>query len=402
MPKGPLEGIRVLLIGHVWAGPMCAALFSDMGAEVIRLESHTRIDGYRILFAKDEGNVEQGPFYQVLNRNALSVTLNMRQPKAKELAKAIIRISDVLLENNVPATLRNWDLDYPSVCQVNPNIIMASISGYGQSGPLSLQGAYGPATAALSGLSSQVGYENEDPIGLLTAYGDPVAGLGAFLAIMAALHYRFKTGKGQYIDISQWEALDAMMVEEILDYTMNGRIASCKGNSSSWMAPHGCYRCKGEDKWITIACATQEEWQALCQVTGHPQWLNDERFVDNYARLKNRKALDKIIEEWTINHSNYAVMEILQQAGVAATPVLSMAELFTDPHAQEEEYFMHLPHPEQPGGFVYNTPWKLSETPGGIRRHAPLMGEHNEYVLCELCGIPKDEFQRLVAEKVIW
>jgi crotonobetainyl-CoA:carnitine CoA-transferase CaiB-like acyl-CoA transferase len=402
MSKYPLEGIRVFFIGSTWAGPMCAALFSDMGAEVIRLESHTWIDPYRILWARDRGNLEQGPVFQVLNRNALSITLNLSQPRAIELAEAIVKISDVLLDNTSPGVLKRWGLDYAAVGAINPSIIMASISGYGQNGPMSPQSAYGPASTSLSGLASLVGYEGEDPVGMLTAYPDPVAGIFAFFSIMAALHYRVTTGKGQYIDVAQLEAVASMMPEEILDYTMNSRVASCRGNSSFWMAPHGCYRCKGEDKWITIACATEEEWQALCQATGNYQWLEDKRFVDIHFRLENRKELDKLIEQWTSGYTDYEAMEILQQAGVAAVPVFSIGNMFTDPHAQEEEYLVHLPHPEEPGSYVYNVPWKLSETPGGIRRHAPLMGEHNEYVLCELCGLPKEEFQRLVEEKVIW
>lgn len=402
MAKGPLEKLRVVLIGNAWAGPLCAASLGDMGAEVIRLESRARVDPYRLLWVKDEQNIEKGPFFQVVNRNTLSVTLNMSHPRARELAKAIIGISDILVENYAPTTLRRWGLDYPSVRQINPSIIMASISGYGQSGPLSSQSAYGPASMSLSGLAWQLGYEGEEPLGMLTPYNDPLAGLVGLFSIMAALHYRARTGRGQYIDISQLESVAAMMGVDVLDYTMNGRVASSQGNRSSWMAPHGCYRCKGEDKWITIACATQEEWRAFCQATGNQHLLNDERFVDNYARLTNRKELDKIIEEWTSRRIDYEVMELLQQAGVAAAPVFTLAELFTDPHAQEEEYFVHLPHPEEPGGYVYNIPWQLSRTPGEIRSPAPLMGEHNEYVLCELCGIPKDEFQSLVEEKVIW
>jgi len=402
MAKGPLEGIRVFFIGSTWAGPMCAALLSDMGAEVIRQETHARIDAYRYLRSSDMTNPEGGPLFQDLNRNALSVALNMSQPKARELARAIIRISDVLLENNAPTLLRGWGLDYPEVKESNPTIIMASMSGFGQNGPLALDRAYGPPLSSLSGIAALIGYEGEDPVGELYAYNDPVAGVTTFFAIMAALHYRAKTGKGQYIDLSQWEAGSALLGKEIMDYTMNGRVAACRGNRSMWMAPHGCYPCRGEDKWITIACATEEEWRALCIATGNPQWMEDDRFADLNSRLKNGEEVDKLITEWTSAHTDYEAMEILQGAGVAALPVLTMAEMFTDPHALEEEYLVHVPHPYEPGAHSYNTPWKLSETPGGISRHAPILGEHSEYVLCELCGIPKDEFAKLVDEKVVW
>jgi len=279
---------------------------------------------------------------------------------------------------------------------------MVSISGFGQTGPLSSEPAYGPASSSISGLSALLGYEDEGPLGMLSAYPDPVAGVSAFFACMAALHYRVRTGKGQYVDQAQLEILSTMMGQEILGYTMNGHVASCAGNSSYWMSPHGCYRCKGEDKWITIACTTEEEWGDFCRATGNTEWLGDERFADSYSRVKNHKELDRLIEQWSANYTDYEAMEILQKAGVAAAPIFTQGEIFTDPHAQHEEYLLHLPHPHEPGGYVYNVPWKLSKTPGRLRRHAPLMGEHNEYVLCELCGLSKEELQKLIEEKVVW
>jgi benzylsuccinate CoA-transferase BbsF subunit len=337
-----------------------------------------------------------------INRGLQSVTINMDKLEGRELARKIVKECQVMLDNLSPRVLRQLGLDYDNIRHVNPEIIMVSLSGYGRTGPWAYYPAYGPMLSSYCGFAALIGYEDEDPVGDMIAYNDPVSAMTAVFAVMAALRYKARTGKGQYIDVSELECGVSLMGQEILDYTMNSRVASCRGNSSFWMAPHGCYRCKGEDKWITIACATEEEWQALCQATGNYQWLEDKRFVDIHFRLENRKELDKLIEQWTSGYTDYEAMEILQQAGVAAVPVFSIGNMFTDPHAQEEEYLVHLPHPEEPGSYVYNVPWKLSETPGGIRRHAPLMGEHNEYVLCELCGLPKEEFQRLVEEKVIW
>ena len=401
MDNDPLKGIRVFLIGSVWAGPMCAALLSDLGAQVIRLESHAQIDPYRTMLARDEGSLEQGSIFHCLNRNSLSITLDLSKKDARELAKKIVKKSDILLENMTPGILKKWGLDYPAVKKINPEIIMASISGFGQTGRLSAVPAYGLTSTCLSGLISMSGYENE-PVGFTTAYPDPACGLLGFFAIMAALNRRHETGNGGHIDISHLEATAAMMGEELIDYTMNSRVAREKGNSSHWMAPHGCYPCLGDDRWITIACETDEEWHALCEATGHPQWVNDERFIDLFARLENKTELDHLISDWTGEQTDYHAMEILQKAGVAAVPVFTTAELFTDPHITEEEYLVHLPHPEDPVSYVYNTPWKFSETPASIRRHAPLLGEHNEFVLCDICDVDKKEFTRLVDEQVIW
>ena len=168
------------------------------------------------------------------------------------------------------------------------------------------------------------------------------------------------------------------------------------------MAPHGCYRCKGNDRWITIACANQKEWESFCKATDNSQWTKDERFIDDYDRIKNSQDLDKIIEEWTRNHTDYEIMEKLQNNGVAAAPVFNQLDFFTDSHAQEEEFMVPLPHPAEPAGYVYNTPWKMSMTPGKMRRHAPILGENNKYVLCNICGLTENEYLELIETKVVW
>jgi benzylsuccinate CoA-transferase BbsF subunit len=373
-----------------------------MGAEIIHQETHNHPDMYRLVQSTDRESVENGPYFHVINRNHLSVALNLADVRARDLAKRIIKISDVFVENNSPRLLKGWGLDYDHVKGINPSIIMASISGYGQTGPLANQASYGTGLIQASGLSALFGYEGQDPIGSISSYPDPVTGIGSFFAIMTALFHRNRTGKGQYIDISLIESTVALMGAEVVDYTMNGRIAKPTGNRSPWFAPHGFYRCKGPDKWISISCPTENEWKALCVSTGKLEWLNDNRFTDNFSRLKNQEALDGLITKWTEERSDYEAMEVLQRAGVAAVPVFTMAEMFTDPHVQDEEYVTPLPHPNNPACFVYNTPWKLSQTPGKPYRAAPLLGEHSEYVLCDLCGLPKDEFARLCEERVIW
>jgi benzylsuccinate CoA-transferase BbsF subunit len=402
MAKPALDGIRVLSFGMVWAGPLCAAMLGDMGAQVIQLESRTRPDPYRFMLSPDMTTPERGPLKHSLSRNCLSISLNMAQPKAREMAGELIKISDVMIDNYTPGVLKAWGLDYAQVKEINPRIIQASMSGWGNSGPMAPEPAYGPSISAYSGLGALIGYEGEPPLGEHTAYNDPASAMVTFFAIMAALYDRGKTGEGQFIDSSEWEAVNVLMGKEILDYSMNRRSAVARGNRHPWMAPHGCYRCQGEDNWVSIACATQEEWEALCTATGNPQWIVDDRFADMYCRLTNKEELDKIITGWTANHTYYEVMEILQNAGVAAVPVFSAEALFVDPHTQAQEYFVHVPHPLEPGEYVFTAPWKMSETQPIIHRHAPLLGEHNEYVFCELLRIPKEELARLIEEKVVY
>jgi crotonobetainyl-CoA:carnitine CoA-transferase CaiB-like acyl-CoA transferase len=381
-------------------------MLAEMGAQVIRQESRNHIEFYRYIFSPDKTDAESGPLFHVFNRGQLSVSLDLKKPEAIELAKRIIKISDVFFGNNAGGILGNKEgklgLCYDIVKQVNPQIIMVDMSGYGDYGPMKSAPAYGSPMAAQCGFSELFGYYGERPVGETQYYADPVAGTHALIAILAALHYREKTGEGQYIDISELETLTSMMGKEFIDYFMNGRIATCTGNRNDFIAPHGCYPSKGEDKWITIACANEEEWQALCKVTGNVNWINDKRFANMYLRLTNAKELDKLISAWTCLRTNYEAMEILQKAGIAAVPVLSIAEMFTDPHFREEKYFVPLPHPYDPSSWVFNVAWKLSQTPGGLTTPAPLLGEHSEYVLCDLCELSREEFNRLVKNQIIY
>jgi len=350
----------------------------------------------------DRNSPERGPFFHTINRNTLSVTLDLSQPKARELVKELVKMSDLVVENQSPRVMKAWGLDYSVLKEVNPAIIMASMSGFGQTGPVADDVAYGPTLSSLSGLDGLTGYEDGPPLGIHRAYNDPVATTAALFAIFVALRHRAKTGEGQHLDVSLGEASVALLGREIMDFTMNGRSAGPQGNRHPAMAPHGYYPCVGEDAWITIACENEDEWKALCTAVEKPGLADDPRFCDNYNRLRHQDELDRLIGEWTINHTPAGAMEILQQAGVAAVPCHNVATLFADPHSLEEGYFVPLPHPEDPDDFVYNNPWKLSETPPVIHRHAPLLGEHNRYVLCELCGIPEGEFERLVEEKVVY
>ncbi|MFC2001014.1 CaiB/BaiF CoA transferase family protein [Chloroflexota bacterium] len=399
-----LAGIRVTDFGHVLAGAIPGQLMADMGAEVIKVETRARLDYMRRgrPIIGDKPDPEQNPMFHNVNHSKLSISVDMVQPKANRLLKELIKISDVVIENFSPAVMGSIGLDYPDLVQVKPDIIMLSMPGAGRHGPRRNVRTVAPTVNSLSGIDYLTGYTGEQPLGIKLIYGDMCSALHGLFALLTALHYRRKTGKGQHIDLSMCESITVLMGEAIMDYTMNNRVLSAQGNRHPTMAPHNLYRCQGEDKWVAIAVDTEEEWKSFCQAVGNPEWVNEVRFSDKFKRMNNLDALDKHITEWTVNYTPYEVMDILQKAGVAATPHMSAADRFYDPHYQEHKVYVDVEHPILGSEVIYNQVWKMSETPGRIRRRAPLMGEHNNYVFGELLHLPSEEIEQLVEEKVIY
>lgn len=224
----------------------------------------------------------------------------------------------------------------------------------------------------------------------------------AAFAILAAFHHRFHTGEGQEIDVSMWETATSLIPQSIMDYVMNGRAYPIMENREGVMAPCGCYRCKGEDKWVSIAVSTDQEWKVLCDVMGNPEWTSNEKFRDSLSRLKNQDELDRLIQEWTGNYGHIELMHMLQKAGVSAGASLTSEELLTDIHLNERGCWATVTHPEVGDHTVTGIVWKLSETPGRIMRPAPMFGEHNEYVFRDLLGMEETEVAKLVEEQIIY
>jgi len=375
-----------------------------LGAEVIKVESRQRIDHARML-AFSTGKRFTGPdsssVFNTLNLNKHSITLNLKKPKAVELAKRLLKKSDCTMENMRPGVIERLGLGYDAVREVKPDIIYLSSSACGQTGPEREYIGYAPTFAAMAGLSYITGYPDWPPSNFMGSIDLKSATTSAF-AILAALCHRQKTGQGQHIDLASQETIAAMSGDVFMDYIFNQRIPQRKGNRHEVMAPHGCYRCRGDDQWISIAVATEEEWEALCRTMGMPELLTDKRFSSQRLRWQNQSELDDIITQWTRDKDKYAVMEALQEKGVAATPSLSGEGLFKDPHLKERGVYMQVDHPEIGKDWSVTPPWKLSETPASIRRHAPLLGEHNDYVFLDLLGMSSDEVDALKSEKVIY
>jgi len=415
----PLQGYRVVDFGSAWAGPQMAHIVADMGAEVIKVESHNRIDYGRLggaasskelllktpeaLVAAAPERLELNPVFHLLNRGKLGITVDFTRPRGAELLRELIKRSDVVADNFTPGVLNRYGLGYESLAEVKQDIIVVSLCFAGHTGPLKGTRGYAPIITALSGLDSVVGYTDESvPCGPNFAYGDHVAAMHGALAMLVALIYRNRTGEGQYIDISEWEATTSLLGEPLMEYIMNGRIPGPTGNRDSIMAPHGYYPCKGEGQWVSIAVKTDEEWRGFCLALGNPIWAQDERFSDRYSRLLNQDALDILVGEWTVNYSPREVTEILQKAGVAAAPFLISREQYHDPHFKERGIFVEVSHPKSGREVFYGIPWKLSDTPGAIRSSGPMLGQHNEYVFKGLMGLSDNEFNNLVQEKVIY
>jgi benzylsuccinate CoA-transferase BbsF subunit len=404
MNEGPLQGVRVTEFTSAWAGPYATCLLAFLGAEVIKVESRKRIDHARFTSfttGTSFSGPDESPVFNSLNLNKLSVCLNLTQPKAIEIAKRLVSKSHVAVENMRPGVIARLGLDYEVLKEVKPDIIYLSSSTCGQTGPHREHVGYAPNFAGAAGLSFVTGYEDWQPSVLSGAIDLRSATTAAF-TILAALLYHQRTGEGQYIDMSSQDAIAMLNGDALMDYIMNQAVRVRKGNRDETMAPHGCYRCRGDDNWVSIAAADDADWQALCTVMGTPVLATDDRFSTAAKRKENEDELDRIVGAWTANKDYYDVMRALQEAGVAATPSLSNKGLFQDPHIKERDVFVQVDHPVLKKDWVISPPWRLSETPARIRRHAPLLGEHNHQIFGELLGMSPDEIEKLEEEQVIY
>jgi benzylsuccinate CoA-transferase BbsF subunit len=393
MEKKLLDGIKVVDFTWHLTGPLTTKHLSDLGAEVIRVESRKRPDIQRT-------GARFGSFNQY-NTGKLGITLNLATPRGLDLIKRIIARADIVVDNFAGGAMERMGLSYEVLKKIKPDIIMLSSCMQGQTGPYAKHPGSGHRLTALSGFNHITGWPDREP-GWIAAYTDFVAPRYNIIAIMAALEYRRRTGKGQYLDMSQYEAGIQFMAPLVLDYAVNKRVAGRMGNQCPYAAPYNAYRCQGEDRWCAIAVFTDEEWESFCKVIGNPALIRDPRFATLLARKENEEELDRLVNRWTINHSAEEVMNMMQAAGVAAGVVETGEDLLDkDPQLKHRHTFIELEHPEVK---KYRTQvgahFLLSKYTFDVKR-APLLGEHNEYVFKEILGIPDNEFDKLVKEGVI-
>ncbi|MBI2761361.1 MAG: CoA transferase [Chloroflexi bacterium] len=400
----PLEGIRVCDFTWVWAGPFCTLQLAHLGAEVIKIESSRRSDTLRRLpsYADNQPGLNRAGYFNQYNQGKRSLALDITSPEGREIALRLAAASDIVSENFAPGVMQRLGLDYDAIRKVKPDIIMISLSGYGATGPLSPYIAYGPAQVPMSGLSSLTGFPGGPPTQVGLSYGDPTGGIQGTVAVLAALWKRMRTGEGQYIDESQWEAAIAMLGEGVMEQVMNGRAPERAGNRDPVMAPHGTFRCTGEDEaWVSIACGTDEEFAALCRAIGRPELAIDDHYRTAAGRKANEGELESLISEWARGRDRWDITRTLQAMGVAAFPSMSAEDLSNDAHLNERGIFVELEHPEVGVRRHIGIPYKMSGTPVSVRRPAPVLGQHTDDVLREILNMDEGEIAALRGKGVL-
>ena len=411
--KMPLEGVKVLDFTWVGVGPITMKYLADHGAEVIHVESVTRPDVLRSLmpFKDAEPGFNRSQFPANYNTSKYGLGLNMAKPEARELVKRLITEwrPDIIAESFTPRAMRNWGLDYENVKKLKPDIVYFSTCQQGQTGPHAMYAGYGNLAAAFAGYYTITGWPDREPAAPYGAYSDFINPPNALAAVIAALEFRRRTGRGQHLDLSQFECAAQFMTPAIMDFVINGRVMSRRGNSDDAYAPHGAYPCKEEvrpltgkgQSWCAISVSSDEEWKALCNAMGKPAWANDVRFSTFEGRRGNEEEIDRLLGEWTAQHEAQELMRLLQEASVPAGAVQSQADLREDPQLQHQGFFQWLDHTEC-GPMPYDgLQFLLSKTPGKLRMPHALVGEHNEFVMKELLGLSDDEIADLIIEEVL-
>lgn len=386
----PLEGIRVADFTWVIAGPSLTKNLALLGAEVIRIESATRAE-YRA----------RGGNFALLNDSKKSCALDMSQDEARAIAKKIIAKCDVVVENFGKGVMDRFGLDYESLREIKPDIIMLSCSGLGRTGPDSDKLAFGTLLQLFSGWSMLQGNPASDKVVVGGAWTDPLTAIHGTFAILAALFHRRRTGEGQYIDLSMVEATLCGLPEATMDYSMNRNQPARRGNADPVVAPHGCFPCQGHDAWVALSAGNEREWHALCEAIGKPELACDERFGDVFRRKQHEIELSAIIAAWTQTLTPYEAMERLQAAGVPAGPSLSILGLTEDPHLRERGLFVTTTGPDGEEHITIGPTWRF-DPPLDVRfTPAPQLGQDSRYVLTELAGLDPAEVDRLIETKVV-
>lgn len=401
----PLAGIRVINLGWVWAGPVVGQTLAFLGAEVLKIESRQRLDMLRTLPPFAEGI--PGPDRSLSNHACWagngSVSLNLKEKEARDLALDLIAHADVVIENFGPGVMERLDLGYDRLCAAKPDIILFSMPAAGLTGPLNHVRTYGLSLTSLTGLDSVVGYKGGGPIPFENAFADPLAGIFGAFAVVAALNHRRNTGQGQHVDFSQQEAVMQMMGPAYMDFVLNGRVGGPKSNEHPLgiAAPHSVFPCRGDDRWISIAVQQEAEWDGLVRAMGEPEWARLPEFATASARIAHIDALHGRLAAWTAQHDDRELATLLQRHGVAAAPVLNVGDLLHDPHFAARKTFLEVVHPLGFRETIYGAYVKLSRTPAEVKT-GPMIGQDNERAFREILGMGEERYRDLVERRIIY
>jgi len=411
--KMPLDGVKVADFSWFGAGPICAEHLASFGATVVRVESETHVDGLRTVtpFAKEKTGYNVSGYFNNFNAGKLDLTLNLNTEKGQGLAHRLVAWADIFLTNFTPRVVERWGLTYEEVSTTSPQIIAVYQPMQGYDGPHRDFLGFGAVLTPITGYNHLSGLPHRLPTGPGTNYPDYVINPGhTLVAILAALRYRRRAGKGQCIECAQIESSVCPLGPAVFDYTANGRVQGRTGNGLPNAAPHNAFRCRplhegsaapADERWIAIAGFSDAEWDALVEAMGSPAWASDPKFGSLAGRKEHEAELEQHISAWTADKDAYELMEELQGRGVPAGVVQSAREMLADEHLKERGYYVYLDHPEAGRTAYDGPPFKLSKTPGKLRSPAPLLGQHTEQVCKEILQLSDEEIADLVVAGVL-
>jgi len=402
--KYALDGLKVLDFSWVFTGPIVTKFLGDHGAEVIKIESAVRADGSRMItpFKGGTAGLNRSGVFANYNSSKYSMNLNLQEPRGVEIAKRLAARADIVIETFGPGVLTGLGLGYDDLKKVNPDIIMASMSMFGQYGPYSQQPTFGQLLQAANGFVHLLGWPDRPPSLPASPYSDYIAPWYVLIALMSALDYRRRTGRGQYIDLSMYETGIHLAATEIMDYAVNGRDMNRMGNRHPAASPHGIYPCKGYERWCAIAVFNDGEWTALRRVMDNPGWAKSPVFNSMQSRMENAVELDVLMGKWTAGISAEELVINLQTAGIAAGVVQTGEDLVEhDPQLKYRQHFLEMEHAEMGLHLTEMPSFRLSRTPAEPQRPFPSFGEHTEYICLEILGMSDKKFAGLVGDGVL-
>lgn len=403
---GALDGLKVLDLSWIVAGPLIGRALADFGAEVVRVESGTRVETARLMqpFHGGVAGVENSVLFGTSNAGKSGLTVDLGQPRGREVVLDLVNWADVVVESFSPGKLAQWGLDYATISQRKPDIIMVSTSIAGQDGPWSHLAGFGNVGASVSGFQNLVGWPDDVPLGPFGPYTDYVGPRFGLVALLAAIEDRYETGRGCYIDVAQLESGVYFLSPQLAHQSWDGTVAGRLGNADLVIAPHGVHRCADEDgerRYVAIAVRDGVDWSQLCDVLGRGDLAGRDDLATAEGRRAAQDELAEAIDEWTRSRVALDVERLLQSAGVPAHRSASSADLGADEQLAYRQHYVRLPH-ELHGETVVEGPrWQLSETPGVVRSPAPMLGQHNEHIILDVLGYSRETFDDLTREGVL-
>jgi benzylsuccinate CoA-transferase BbsF subunit len=404
MNKGVFSDLKIAAFNWAMVGPLTLKFFADYGATVVRVETSLRpcVTRTSAPYKDNVAGINRSGYFNHFSANMMSLSLNMNSPLGLSVAKELVAWADVVMENFTPGVMDKWGLGYEALKGINPDIIMVRQNGFGIEGPYRNLAAFGMILAAIAGIPQYIGWPDRGPLPVgVGAYTDCISPRFASAALIAALDYRDRTGKGQLIDLAQFETALYFLLPGLLDAAVNQREPVRNGNAVAHAAPHNVYPCKGKERWCTIAVTNDAQWTALCKAIGKPELAADPRFDVLARRKANEAVLDALLDAWTSSRDPEEVMTVLQSAGIPAGIVENSADLFADPQLRARGLFWPMEHSEM-GLFTHlGASMVLSKTPAQASTPSPCMGEHNEYVLTKILGKTDEEFVELLAAGVL-